>query len=366
MNSMENRRSLECEGLPSLFITAEFPQERLSGSAMFSQADVLESGGKPPHSKVRRGFTIVELLVVITIIVMLAGMALSAMAKARERGKIDATKSTIAKLNDLVMKRYTSYGTRRMPFSTSGGQDLRANALTRLEALRCVMLMEMPQCWTDITTPPLKIYPSGTAIPRTALSQVYLAKFNALTSNGTKLPSDHQQAKCLYLWVTTAMPESKALFRGEEIADVDKDGFKCFVDGWGNPIGFLRWAPGASAWSDIQAADPTNHHDPLDTLFLQNGGNSYATNAQFKFPTAAYHLYPLIFAGVLGKTNGVDDYGIALGNGVISTDAKPGTPPQTYPDPFAAPYFNSTGVSIGSILPNGGVPLVNNHHMEQK
>ncbi len=76
---------------------------------------------------------------------------------------------------------------------------------------------------------------------RTALSQIYFAKYNA---NKPAATSDHQQAKCLYLWVITAMPEAKALFRGEEIADVDKDGWKCFVNGWGNPIGFLRWAPG--------------------------------------------------------------------------------------------------------------------------
>ena len=98
-------------------------------------------------------------------------------------------------------------------------------------------------------------------------------------------------------------------------------------DGWGNPIGFLRWAPGATAWSDIQIDDTSNtgganaanlHHDPFDTTFIQNGPNS--SLSAYQKLKAAYQLYPLIFAGVLGKTKGADDYGIALGNGKVTND----------------------------------------------
>ena len=259
----------------------------------------------------RRGFTIVELLVVITIIVMLAGMALGAMAKARERGKLEATKSTIAKINDLVMKRYESYRTRRIPMYTSG-QNPNQVMLTRLIGIRDLMRMEMPERWVDITTKPLVTgFPASKLSPTVDPSQkymfgcslqaIYLAKYLPLTAGGPKVPTDHQQAKCLYLWVTTAMPEAKGLFRGEEIADVDKDGFKCFVDGWGNPIGFLRWAPGASSgqtngWSDIQVTDATNHHDPFDPMITENGNGSTAQKV-LGYSNAAYQLYPLDLRG---------------------------------------------------------------------
>ena len=77
----------------------------------------VKSEGKPSHSKVRREFTLVELLVVIAIIGILGAMAVGALAKAREAGKLAATKATVAKINDLVMKRYETYRTRRIPWN---------------------------------------------------------------------------------------------------------------------------------------------------------------------------------------------------------------------------------------------------------
>src|SRR5262249_40391068 len=113
----------------------------------------------------------------------------------------------------------------------------------------------------------------------------------------------------------------------------DNDGLPCFVDGWGNPIGFLRWAPGFSQWSDIQIADPVNHHDPLDPRNTDQN---------------AYQLYPFIFAGVVGKnsTTGYDDYGIKL------------------PDPSALATINPfADTTIGAVT--SGFPYTN-HHMEMK
>ena len=60
----------------------------------------------------------------------------------------------------------------------------------------------------------------------------------------------------------TAIPEAKTMFSGSEIADVDGDGWKMFIDGWGNPIGFLRWAPGADRDSDLRRDSGHVVYDP--------------------------------------------------------------------------------------------------------
>ena len=339
----------------------------------------------PEFSPRRRGFTLVELLVVITIIALLAAAVLGALAKTREVGKADATKATVAKLNNLVIQKYMSYATRRLPINVAT-QNLSQSAFAtlRMNALRDLMRMEMPERWCDIVTSTGAI--AGPLVPgmqSPSLQQIYFAKLKSPTTYGIKGPpaADHQQAKCLYLWVMTAIPEAKTMFGGSEIADADGDGWKMFVDGWGNPIGFLRWAPGATnptQWSDIQIDDTAGvnlHHDPFDPNFREAN---------------AYHLYPLIFAGVLSKvtfaspgknpaTNQqipspfiADDYGIVLGNKSVTNDARdvsitaPTYDPYSTSGPYAgSPAVGAVMLSSGS-LPGGSPPLVHNHHMEQR
>ncbi|MCE5302216.1 MAG: type II secretion system GspH family protein, partial [Planctomycetaceae bacterium] len=62
-----------------------------------------------------RGFTLIELLVTITIIGILAGMVMGVLRTARESARESATRATIAKLNNIIMNRYESYLTRRVP-----------------------------------------------------------------------------------------------------------------------------------------------------------------------------------------------------------------------------------------------------------
>jgi len=269
----------------------------------------------------RRAFTLIELLVVIIIITLLAGALLGALAKTREVARLAATKATIKKLDELVMRKYESYTTRRVPLDLSGMKPAAAAQL-RLSVIRDLMRMEMPERWNDVSNGP------KTAIKQPSMQRIYQAKY-AKQAPG----ADHAHAKCLYMWVMTSIPEAKTMFSGSEYADVDGDGWKTFIDGWGRPISFLRWAPGFSPASDIQIADPVNHHDPFDPG---------------SFDAAAYQLFPLIYAGVIGKaSDGTDDYGINPGQNIM---------------PSVSPCTDNA--VVGTVT--SGPPLVTNHHIDQR
>jgi prepilin-type N-terminal cleavage/methylation domain-containing protein len=256
----------------------------------------------PRGSNLTAGFTLVELLVVITIIGILAAVVLGALNSAQHTAREAKTKALITKLDHVIMQRYNSYLTRRVPINTSGMAP-KAAAGQRLDAVRDLMRMEMPERWNDVycearsedgdsqpAGTPLVPYPfSWGGIQRPALSELYLALYNA------NPPSpDFGPAECLYLIVTAAGADAREQFNQNEIGDVDEDGLPEFIDGWGRPIMFLRWAPGFTPFSAIQVDDTATddeHHDPFDTHKLELG---------------AYHLIPLIYSGGPDKQYDLD------------------------------------------------------------
>ncbi|MEI8375408.1 MAG: hypothetical protein WCJ35_21520 [Planctomycetota bacterium] len=168
-------------------------------------------------------------MVVIIIISILAGALLGALGKTREAARLAATKATVKKLNELVTRKYESYAYRRVPLSASG-----MTTAARKGIIDYLKQVEMPKQWTDVSP-----VPTNTNIKQSAMSRLYKAKYDAYQTKNNKAPSTvNEQAKCLYLWVMTSIPEAKPMFNGSEIA-TDGDGWKMFIDGWGNPIGLV-------------------------------------------------------------------------------------------------------------------------------
>ena len=122
-------------------------------SNLKSEISDFQSPISNPGSSRRRGFTLIELLVVITIIAMLAGVVLGALAKTREVARADATKATVAKLDALIKQKIESYYTRRVPLNLQGLTPQEA-AQIKLYAIRDLMRMEMPERWNDVLERP--------------------------------------------------------------------------------------------------------------------------------------------------------------------------------------------------------------------
>ena len=219
---------------------------------------------RPPGARV--GFTLIELLVVITIIGILASVSLATIQRARGSARVASTKATIAKLNDIIISRYASYRTRRVPIDTTS-MSRKAAQQVRVTVLRDLMRMEMPERWNDVVDGPLAADPlSGNALShvRPSLSRAYQRVLAAARTRLTSPPfnltladanariGQYGSAECLHMIVTFGDREARGLFSEREIADTDNDTIPEFIDGWGNPIMFLRWAPAFND-SDVQA-----------------------------------------------------------------------------------------------------------------
>lgn len=206
----------------------------------------------------QRGFTLVELLVVLTIISILAGLALGALAGAAEEGRRLRARQQIVKLDQLITEKWESYKYRQVPVRTPLKTNAGIVAMARLSGLRELMRMEMPDRLTDILDDPAPFDATYNPFPlntRPSLSRAYRRRVTAAAS--TTLSYD--QAECLYLVVEQMRDGDRSalnFFMSSEIGDLDGDGMKEILDPWGNPILWLRWAPGYSRYvnADLPAA----------------------------------------------------------------------------------------------------------------
>jgi len=266
----------------------------------------------------RRAFTLIELLVVITIIGMLAAMSLGALYTAKESARVAKTQSTITKLDRIIQARYEEFASRRLPIANRRIPP-KAMAELKLQVLREIIRMEMPDRLTDITyprdhavaDPPKSLnditetfavsvswidqvgreHGAKETIQRPALNRRYFQKIydhSPSAEDGTlRISGEFSPAELLYL-IVTSDSEAREQFQENEIGDNDEDGFFEFVDGWGRPIMFLRWAPAYR--SGMQAQDAENDHDPLDPRRVDQG---------------ACRLVPLIYSGGPDKKFGL-------------------------------------------------------------
>jgi type II secretory pathway pseudopilin PulG len=347
-------------------------------------------------ARLRRAVTLIELLIVMLIITILAGLILGVAAVAGETARESQSKHTVLRLHKLLMDHYDTYKTRRVKVrdevlrgielqNWTAARKGQAKAAARLYALRELMIMEIPDRWSDITLTDnsqvrypyfLDVSQSGTS-GRTALSSIYLRRCQQATPT-----AEHQGAECLYLVITLACGEGEARsqFGEDSIGDTDGDGAYEFLDGWGHPINFLRWASGfdsqvqidANTLDDPPSGDPedawnaaaSGDHDPFD-LYRVHSSYSAASGDR-----PAFRLVPLILSSGRDESFGIrtiDDH-LALRLTLADTELNKISKPADWLTLYPNPYLKTTDTQdnkdyyLGTAIPDSGAAdNIHNH-----
>lgn len=305
----------------------------------------------------RGGFTLVELLIVITIISIIAGMSMAALMGASEQGRLNRARAQIAKIDQLISEKWNSYRFRQLPVRIPAGTAPAVAAGIRLNVMRELMRMEMPDRLTDVLDNPVA---PGAPYGFQALPAVTRAYRRKVTGAAASTLS-YDQAEMLYLIISEIRDGDKSaleFFMNSEIGDVDGDGMYEILDPWGEPIMFLRWAPGYSratindpelagkiaapaplpqvAVSTFQIPDGSTKPDAFDPLKIDPRWNNGGASG-FK----PFLLRPLIFSAGPDKI-----YDIYTDDAATSFHYSSTSPPN---DPYAV--IVSAGVNYWMGMP---------------
>jgi prepilin-type N-terminal cleavage/methylation domain-containing protein len=213
----------------------------------------------------RRGFTLTELLVVVSIIMVLMTLVGAAVSGARTSGKANATRVTIAKLDTILTAQLTTYDSKSVPFANCPS-GTSTNAYRAWFIRRNMINGDMPDRWPDVKY--MAINPSQFTSPA---QRTYINIWNSLSSAQQAddgVPKNNGSAECLFMIVMRggiADCLDCGALRTSDVGDEDLDGMPEFWDAWGNPISYLLWAPavesppgsGARFFSGPRALDPT-------------------------------------------------------------------------------------------------------------
>ncbi len=290
--------------------------------------------------------------------------------------RVHKTRALIAKLDQVIKDKWQTYQYRRVPidlgpdrytdtntngqwdsgepllhdWNNNGNYDPAPNPpqadLLRLSALHDLIRMELPERYTDIVQIPdssITSTPQGpvAAMPAPSLWNGYFRRIKTAVTSTTPPTVENQGAEMLYMIVMAALAsdeDSRDVFKPGNIGDTDEDGMPEFIDGWGRPIKFLRWAPGFQ--SDLQiiasGTNPTLNTVSPNTVTVQVGtGALSSANGAYVGGTMA----------VIDGTSTLNPKPIAGDRTARITGYQPTTRTFTCTSPSTVKPFNGTSPS---------------------
>jgi prepilin-type N-terminal cleavage/methylation domain-containing protein len=247
------------------------------------------------QSELRRGFSLVELLVVVSIMVVLLGLVGAAVSSARASSKKQQAELVIEKLNVIVQQQFSSYASRAI-------RSVQSPAARSL-ALRRILSADMPDSWEDV-----RLIASGSGVAYTTVSgssvrfptsssqRAYaavlrgLANSKQIDANATaaELGAAYGDAECLFMIVMYggfADCVECGTLRNVKKGDIDEDGAYEFLDEWNQPIRYALW--------------PAKFELPPGTPFFA----TTSSDVPFLSTSGGRGMRPLIFSGGPDTTN---------------------------------------------------------------
>jgi prepilin-type N-terminal cleavage/methylation domain-containing protein len=178
----------------------------------------------------RQAFSLVELLVVVSIILVLMGLLATGVSAARGSQRKQATQALITKIDRVIQQHYSSYASRAVPGATSTAD--------RASKLRLLAGYELPDSWAAVRA----INTGTTGVRRTAPQAAYGGVLT--TSTAATISDGYGDAECLFMIVMQggvgSCLDCDALATIQK-GDVDNDGACEFLDAWGQPIRYVLW-----------------------------------------------------------------------------------------------------------------------------
>jgi hypothetical protein len=103
----------------------------------------------------------------------------------------------------------------------------------------------------------------------------------------------------MIITLATGDGEARQHFGENSIGDTDGDGAPEFLDGWGNPINFLRWAPGFDSQIQLNAntlGTPPNPPRSANPTWTSAAAGDHDPYDMYRVDPAAFRLVPLIYS----------------------------------------------------------------------